>query len=106
MTKFNEQELNGIQEFLLSCDRNVYDFWVEENTMDEELNILVESKEDENDYFFHMASYDLSLADELEEIVKEYVGESGIVSRNVLIWKIKTTEKASKSTYKNKKMEW
>lgn len=85
MTKFNEQELNGIQEFLLSCDRNVYDFWVEENTMDEELNILVESKEDENDYFFYMASYDLSLADELEEIIKEYVGESGIVSRNVLI---------------------
>ena len=85
MTKFNEQELNGIQEFLLSCNRNVYDFWVEENTMDEELNILVERKEDENDYFFYMASNDLSLADELEEIVKEYVGESGIVSRNVLI---------------------
>ena len=85
MTKFNEQELNGIQEFLLSCDRKLYDFYVEENTMDEELNILVESKEDESDYFFYMASYDLSLADELEGIIKEYVSESGIVSRNVLI---------------------
>ena len=85
MTKFNEQELNGIQEFLLSCDRKIYDFWVEESSVDESLNILVESKYDENDYFFYMASNDLSMADELEDILIEYVGDYGIVSRNVLI---------------------
>ena len=83
MKKFNEQELNGIQEFLLSCDRKLYDFYVEENTRDEELNILVENKEDERDYFFYMASNDLSMADELEDIITEYVGDYGIVSRDI-----------------------
>ena len=83
MTKFNEQELNGIQDFLLSCDRSIYDFYVEENTRDEELNILVENKEDESDYFFYMASYDLSMADELEDILIEYVGNHGVVSRDI-----------------------
>lgn len=83
MTKFNEQELNSIQEFLLSCDRKLYDFYVEENTRDEELNILVENKEDESDYFFYMASNDLSMADELEDIITEYVGDYGIVSRDI-----------------------
>ena len=83
MTKFNEQELNGIQEFLLSCDRKLYDFYVEENTRDKELNILVENKEDERDYFFYMASNDLSMADELEDIITEYVGDYGIVSRDI-----------------------
>lgn len=83
MTKFNEQELNGIQEFLLSYDRKLYDFYVEENTRDEELNILVENKEDERDYFFYMASNDLSMADELEDIITEYVGDYGIVSRDI-----------------------
>lgn len=83
MTKFNEQELNGIQEFLLSCDRKLYDFYVEKNTRDEELNILVENKEDERDYFFYMASNDLSMADELDDIITEYVGDYGIVSRDI-----------------------
>lgn len=83
MSKFNEQELNGIQEFLLSCDRKLYDFYVEENTRDEELNILVENKEDESDYFFYMASNDLSMADELEDILIEYVGNHGVVSRDI-----------------------
>ena len=75
MKKFNNDEFNGIITFLKNFNVHDYDFYVEENRMDGQLNIMAENKDDESEYFFHTVCEDLEMTDELERILNNYTAE-------------------------------